>query len=148
MQWLTCVLVWRGLILVDSSRACLAVRFTAKNGDPPGAGKIWENWFYTGKMGPRGPENAQIDTSTCQGPRGTCQNFFSFTIQAAATTFPEVILRFAARGPKFTWICSVQLISYFSLIFFNISPPPPLQCTTLTGTAGMFFLFKVYIFST
>ena len=25
--------------------------FTAKNGDTPGAGKIWENWFFTGKMG-------------------------------------------------------------------------------------------------
>ena len=25
------------------SRASLTVRFTVKNGDPPGAGKIWEN---------------------------------------------------------------------------------------------------------
>ena len=33
------------------SRACLAVRFTAKNGDNHGAGKIWENWIFTGKTG-------------------------------------------------------------------------------------------------
>ena len=87
------------------------------NGDHAEAGKIWENQFYTGKMGLHGPENTQIHQGTCQGPRGACQNFFSFTIQSAATTFPEVILKFAARGPNFTWICSVQLISYFSLIF-------------------------------
>ena len=32
------------------SRACLAERFSAKNGDPPEAGKFWENRFFTGKM--------------------------------------------------------------------------------------------------
>ena len=104
-------------ILLNISRACLAVRFTAKNGDPPGAGKIWENRFYTGKMGPHWPENAQMDISTCQRPRGACQNFFSFTIQAVAVTFLKVYSQFAPRGPKFTWISSIQLISYFSLIF-------------------------------
>ena len=66
------------------------MRFTAKNGDPPGAGKIWENRFYTGKMGPHWPENAQMDISTCQRPRGACQNFFSFTIQAVAISFLKV----------------------------------------------------------
>ena len=86
-------------------------------GDPPGAGKIWENRFYTGKMGPHWPENAQMDISTCQRPRGACQNFFSFTIQAVAVTFLKVCSQFAPRGPKFTWISSIQLISYFSLIF-------------------------------
>ena len=29
--------------VVPLSRASLTVRFTVKNGDPPGAGKIWEN---------------------------------------------------------------------------------------------------------
>ena len=104
-------------IVDPTCRACLAVRFTAKNGDPPGAGKIWENRFYTGKMGPHWPENAQMDISTCQRPRGACQNFFSFTIQAVAVTFLKVYSQFAPRGPKFTWISSIQLISYFSLIF-------------------------------
>ena len=33
-----------------TSRACLAERFSAKNGDPPEAGKFWENRFFTGKM--------------------------------------------------------------------------------------------------
>ena len=33
-----------------SSRASLTVRFTVKSGDPPGAGKIWENRFCTEKM--------------------------------------------------------------------------------------------------
>ena len=31
------------------SRASLTVRFTVKSGDPPGAGKIWENRFWTKK---------------------------------------------------------------------------------------------------
>ena len=68
-------------------------------------------------MGQQGPKCTQMDEDTCQGFRGAGRNFFLFTIQAAATTFPEVILKFAARGPKFTWICCVQLISYFSLMF-------------------------------
>ena len=91
--------------------------FTAKNGDPPGAGKIWENRFLTGKMGQQGPKCTQMDEDTCQGFRGAGRNFFSFTIQAVALTFPKVCSQFAPRGPKFTWISSVQLISYFSLIF-------------------------------
>ena len=103
--------------LLLPSRACLAVRFTAKNGDPPGAGKIWENRFLTGKMGQQGPKCTQMDEDTCQGFRGAGRNFFSFTIQAVALTFPKVCSQFAPRGPKFTWISSVQLISYFSLIF-------------------------------
>ena len=36
---------------VKVSRASLTVRITVKNGDPSGAGKIWENRFFTGKMG-------------------------------------------------------------------------------------------------
>ena len=40
------------LKIENSSRASLAVRFTAKyvTNDHAEAGKIWENGFYTGKM--------------------------------------------------------------------------------------------------
>ena len=31
--------------MVNNSQASLTVRFTVKSGDPPGAGKIWENRF-------------------------------------------------------------------------------------------------------
>ena len=68
-------------------------------------------------MGQQGPKCTQMDEDTCQGFRGAGRNFFSFTIQAVALTFPKVCSQFAPRGPKFTWISSVQLISYFSLIF-------------------------------
>ena len=34
-------------IWLKGSRACLAVRFTAKSGDPPEARKIQENRFFT-----------------------------------------------------------------------------------------------------
>ena len=63
-----------------SRRASLSVRITDKNGDHAEAGKIWENQFFTRKMGLHGPKNTQIHKSTCQGPRGACPNFFSFTI--------------------------------------------------------------------
>ena len=76
-----------------TSRACLAERFSAKNGDPPEAGKFWENRFFTGKMDHQGQKNAQVDDTICQGPRRTCQNFFSFTIVAVGVTFLMVILK-------------------------------------------------------
>ena len=41
------------------SRASLTVRFTVKNGDPPGAGKIWENRFFTVKIDQMTPKNGQ-----------------------------------------------------------------------------------------
>ena len=74
-----------------TSRACLAVRFTAKNGDTPGAGKNWENWIFTGKMGHWGHKNAQIGKETCQLSCGTCQ-IFLFTVVAMGVTFIKVIL--------------------------------------------------------
>ena len=36
--------------LLFSSRASLTMIFTVKSGDPPKAGKIWENRFFTMKI--------------------------------------------------------------------------------------------------
>ena len=44
--------------IVDS-RASLTVKFTVKSGDPPGAGKIWENRFFTGKIDQKTPKKRQ-----------------------------------------------------------------------------------------
>ena len=52
-------------IVGDGSRASLTVRITVKNGDPSGAGKIWENGFFTGKMDPHGAKRIQISAHTC-----------------------------------------------------------------------------------
>ena len=62
--------------LFNSSRANLTVRITLKNGDPSGAGKIWENQFFTGKMDQHGAKYTQIDVQTCQGSSRTCRIFF------------------------------------------------------------------------
>ena len=47
-----------------SSRASLTVRFTVKSGDPPGAGKIWENRFCTEKMDQQDSKNGQKQEDT------------------------------------------------------------------------------------
>ena len=122
--------------LVRPRRASLSVRITDKNGDPPGGGKIWENQFFTRKMGLHGPENTQIHQSTCQGPMGACQNFFSFTIQAAGVTFPKVIFQFMQKYGKLIFMDFSG--SDFIFVSTSISHFPPsslLHCTALTGNA-------------
>ena len=81
----------------QSSRACLTVRFTVKNGDPPEHGKIWENRFFTGKMDHQGHETPQTYETTCHLGCGTCQNFFSFTFVAVGATFLKVTLKLLRR---------------------------------------------------
>ena len=73
-----------------TSRASLTVRITIKNSDPSGAGKIWENRFFTGKMDLHGEKCTQIGALTCQGPSRTCQNFYMFTFKAVGFTFLKV----------------------------------------------------------
>ena len=104
------------------SRACLAERFSAKNGDPPEAGKFWENQFFTGKMDHWGQKNAQVDDTICQGPRRTCQNFFSFTIVAVGVTFLKVILKLSKnvlngflQDPSFIFL-SIVLLSHGDIV--------------------------------
>ena len=77
-------------VLLLTSRASLTVRITVKNGDPSGAGKIWENRFFTGKMDLHGEKCTQIGALTCQGPSRTCQNFYMFTFKAVGFTFLKV----------------------------------------------------------
>ena len=118
-------------------RASLSVRITDKNGDHAEAGKIWENQFFTRKMGPHGPENTQIHQSTCQRPRGTCQNFFSFTNFVAGVTFPKVTLRLPKKVlNQKIWI-SLAVISYLSAPIFLISLPhhccTAQQCQAMLG---------------
>ena len=124
-------------------RASLSVRITDKNGDPPGAGKIWENRFFTRKMGPHGPENTQIHQSTCQSPMGACQNFFSFTIQAAGVTFPKVIFHLLQKCTKLIFMDFSG--SDFIFVSNSIShlPPSPLpHCTALLGNAWSIMVQK------
>ena len=63
-------------------------------------GKIWEIQFFTTNMGHHRPKCTQIDESTCQAFRRACKNKNPFTIQAAASIFPEVILQIAPKWSK------------------------------------------------
>ena len=115
----------------------MSVRITDKNGDPPGGGKIWENQFFSRKMDLHGPENTQIHESTCQGPRGACQNFFSFTNFVTGVTFPKVTLRLPKKVlNQKIWI-SLAPISYLSGPVFHISLPhhccPAQHCQAIHG---------------
>ena len=100
---------WRSCFLITTipSRACLTVRFTVKNGDPPGAGKIQKNWIFTGKIDYQGHKNAKIDETICQRGHSTCRNFFPITIVALGVTFLKAILRFAQNGPNCNFRISV-----------------------------------------
>ena len=71
---------------------CIDVRFTAKNGDTPGSGKFERIEFSLGRWVTSSKKNAQIGEETCQLSRGTCLNFFSFTIVDVEVTFLKVIL--------------------------------------------------------
>ena len=106
------------------SRASLTVRFTVKNGDPPGAGKIWENRFCTGKMGHHGAKCTQIDEGMCQGVICTCQNFFPFTNLPAGVTFLKVILQFPKKVLNRSFLISLAVFSYLSPPVFLTSLPP------------------------
>ena len=59
------------------------------DGDPPEAGKIWENRFFALKTGQQTPSRPEIDGQTCQGFSRTLQNFSS-TILALASRFERV----------------------------------------------------------
>ena len=88
-------------------------------------------------MGPHGPENTQIHESTCQGPMGACQNFFSFTHFVAGVTFPKVTLRLPKKVlNQKIWI-SLAVISYLSAPIFLISLPhhccTAQQCQAMLG---------------
>ena len=61
---------------VQLSRASLTVMFTVKSGNPPKAGKIWENRFFTMKISRQTPFKPKIDHNTCQGFCRTFQDFF------------------------------------------------------------------------
>ena len=88
------------LLGCPASRASLTVRITVKNGDPSGAGKIWENRFCTGKMDHHGAKCTQIDEGTCQGLVCTCQNFFSFANLVVGVTFLMVIFHLLQKCTK------------------------------------------------
>ena len=131
------------------SRACLAVRFTAKNGDHAEAGKIWENRFYTEKMGRQGPKCTQIDESTCQGVIWACQNFFSFTIHSVAVTFLDVIfhlLHLVLNRQNMDF--SPALISYFSAQIFNISQRKELPRSAGVKTTEFSRAFQISVWVT
>ena len=108
---------------MEVSRASLTVRITVKNGDPSGAGKIWENRFCTGKMGHYGAKCTQIDESMCQGVICTCQNFFPFTNLAVGVTFLKVILQLLQNAPIWSFWISLAVTSYLSAPVFLTSLP-------------------------
>ena len=70
------------------SPACLAERFSAKNGDPPGAGKFWDNRLFTGKMDHYDHENPKVDETTCQGP-GTLA--YGFSVECVRIFFQSLL---------------------------------------------------------
>ena len=91
-----------------------------------GAGKIWENRFFTGNMDLHGANCTQIGTLTCQGSSRTCRIFFTFTFKAVRVTFLKVILKFAAKSTK-----SVILNfsgNRFIFVTTSISHIPPHHC--------------------
>ena len=143
--------------LVDS-RASLTVRITVKNGDPSGAGKIWENRFFTGKMDHHGAKCTQIGAQTCQGPSRTCQNFFTFTFKAARVTFLKVIFQFTEKVLNRPFWISLAVISYLLPPVF-LTPLPPLSVIAWKilvpknvilikiWSELLYFLSQFYIFS-
>ena len=92
-------------------------------GDPPGAGKIWENQFYTGKKDHHGAKCTQIDEGMCQGVICTCQNFFPFTNLAAGVTFLKVIFQFPKKVLNRSFLISLAVFSYLSPPVFLTSLP-------------------------
>ena len=131
------------MFFIQGRRASLSVRITDKNGDHAEAGKIWENQFFTRKMGPHGPENTQIHQSTCQRPRGACQNFFSFTNFVAGVTFPKVIPPFAEKSTKSKDMdFSRSNFIFVSTSISHIPPSPLLHCTALSGNAWSILVLK------
>ena len=108
---------------LEASRASLTVRITVKNGDPSGAGKIWENRFFTGKMEPHGAKCTQIGAQTCQGTSRTGQNFFTFTFQAVGVTFLKVILHLLQKVLNRPFWISLAVVSYLSPPVFPTSSP-------------------------
>ena len=103
----------------STSRACLAERFSAKNGDPPEAGKFWENRFFTGKMDHWGQKNAQVDDTICQGPRRTCQNFFFIHYCGRSDHFYMASLQIVLNKVYFSRYSWVGFIKKLSTIFVS-----------------------------
>ena len=90
------------------------MRITVKNGDPSGAGKIWENQFFTGKMDPHGAKRIQIGAHTCQGPSRSG----SFTFKAVGVTFLNVIFHLPRNAPIWSFWISLAVVSYLSAPVF------------------------------
>ena len=110
---------------VHSSRASLTVRITVKSGDPPGAGKIWENQFFTGKADFHGANCSQIGTYTCQGTRKSGQNFFHLHIHGRRSHFSGGHLWFLKECTKLVKLDFSS--SRFIFVTTSISHiPPPL----------------------
>ena len=108
-----------------SSRASLTVRITVKSGDPPGAGKIWENQFFTGKADSHGANCSQIGTYTCQGTRKSGQNFFHLHIHGRRSHFSGGHLWFLKECTKLVKLDFSS--SRFIFVTTSISHiPPPL----------------------
>merc|ERR1711873_175401 len=105
-QWFFKVVSWFFMVFQDS-----------RYGDPSGAGKIWENRFFTGKMDHHGAKCTQIGAQTCQGTSRTCQNFFTFTFKAAGVTFLKDILHLLQKVLNRQFWISLACLSY-------LSPPP------------------------
>ena len=107
------------------SRASLTVRITVKSGDPPGAGKIWENQFFTGKADFHGANCSQIGTYTCQGTRKSGQNFFHLHIHGRRSHFSGGHLWFLKECTKLVKLDFSS--SRFIFVTTSISHiPPPL----------------------
>ena len=108
---------------VPVSRASLTVRITVKSGDPPGAGKIWENQFFTGKADFHGANCSQIGTYTCQGTRKSGQNFFHLHIHGRRSHFSGGHLWFLKECTKLVKLDFSS--SRFIFVTTSISHIPP-----------------------
>ena len=106
-----------------NSRASLTVRITVKSGDPPGAGKIWENQFFTGKADSHGANCSQIGTYTCQGTRKSGQNFFHLHIHGRRSHFSGGHLWFFEECTKLVKLDFSS--SGFIFVTTSISHIPP-----------------------
>ena len=73
--------------LVLPNRACLAERFSAKNGDPPEAKNFGRIDFSLGRWIIKGKKKPKSTTPYAKVPGELVRIFFWFTIQAAAITF-------------------------------------------------------------
>ena len=92
------------------------INISGKGTDTVGLEKSRRINFSLGRWSTWGKQNAQIGEETCQLSRGTCQNFFSFTIVAVGIT------RLEGNNRVYRWYGCWLVITYQERGLLNLPP--------------------------